>query len=301
MAHNTRVDGVLVKERNIKKLSTLYKKSYIKIVREIEGATNFGVANRRAILKQIEVILEGLGVDVDNFIRSELPQYYKQGADDAIKQLREVDAPIPTPKGFNNIHKQAIEALVDETATAFGESLTGVKRSATRLLGKATREALTQRLAEGQITGEALKEVKKTIVGTLRQDGLASLIDKGGKKWELDTYAEMLIRTKAVEARNRGLANRMAENDYDLVQVSDHNSDHEECAVWEGQILSLTGATKGYPTLAEAEASGLFHPNCKHAINVMIPRLAKITNAYDPDTETYKIPNKEAVKITRSA
>jgi hypothetical protein len=77
----------------------------------------------------------------------------------------------------------------------------------------------------------------------------------------------------------------MAENDYDLVQVSAHGAT-DVCGAWEGKILSATGATPGYDTVADAEADGLFHPNCRHAINVLIPSLARQTQAYNPDEET---------------
>lgn len=281
---------VEVNEDNILKITNTFKSAYKDIVDEIIGASNFGVANRKAILKQIKQILEELGVDVEEFLSTELPNYYKQGAEDAIKQLKNVGADISVAEGFNQIHKQAIIALVDETSEAFGESLTGVNRSAQLLLGKAVREAITQRIATSIISGDALRDIKLMIKGLLQQQGLDALIDKGGHKWTLDRYAEMLFRTKAVEARNRGLVNRMVENGYDLVQVSDHNTDHEACRVWEGRILSISGDTPGYPTVAEAEVAGLFHPNCKHAINVLIPSLARKTRAYDPDTGSLGAP-----------
>jgi hypothetical protein len=107
----------------------------------------------------------------------------------------------------------------------------------------------------------------------------------------------MLFRTKVVEARNRGLINRMVENNYDLVQVSAHGAT-DVCAEWEGKILSAMGQTPGYPTVAEAEADGLFHPNCRHAINVLIPSLAKMTDAYDPDVETKVISESQAQDIS---
>jgi len=277
---------VPVNEESIKRLTIAIKKAYKQIFSEIEGATDFGVANRRAILKQIEKILESTGTDIQDFLKKELPEYYKLGADDATKQLKSINADIPYSYGFNSVHKEAILALVDDTARAFGETLTGVSRSANLLLGKVTRELITQKLAEGTISGQALKEIKKTIIGTLKQDGLSALVDKGGHTWTLDRYSEMLIRTKAVEARNRGFANRLVQNGYDLVQVSRHNSDHEECAVWEGKILSLRGETPGYPTVADAEKAGLFHPNCKHAINAIKPKLARLTYAYDNENKT---------------
>lgn len=277
---------VEVNETNILKVIKTFKTAYAEIVSEIVTATDFGVANRKAILAQIKDVLVSLGEDVDEFIKEELPTYYEIGAQDAVRQLRNAGAEIDISEGFNRLHKQAIVALVDDTATAFGESMTGVNRSARLLLGKTTRDLITQKLAEGQIGGKALREIRNNLKSILQEQGLDALKDKAGHSWTLDRYTEMLFRTKAVEARNRGLANRMVENGYDLVQVSDHGSDHVACAVWEGKILSLTGETPGYPTIADAESEGLFHPNCKHAINVLIPSLANKTNAYNPDEET---------------
>jgi hypothetical protein len=136
-------------------------------------------------------------------------------------------------------------------------------------------------MAEGITKGSALREVKNMVKSVLSEYGLDSLIDKAGRSWSLDRYTEMLIRTKTVEARNRGLINRVLENGYDLVQVSDHMGECDLCRPWEGRILSLTGQTKGYPTLAEAESQGLFHPNCRHAINTLHRELAEKTKAYD--------------------
>ncbi len=271
---------VKVNEQNIEKLTRLMKDSYKEIVQEIKTSTSFGIANRRALLKQIEKILEGLGEDITTFIEDELPGYYRDGADEAVTQLRHVGAEVNIAEGFNRIHKEAVLALVDDAQRAFGESLTGVGRSANLLLGRAVRETLSQEMAKGTLKGESLREVRKTIITTLEDQGLSALIDKSGRTWTLDRYADMLIRTKAVEARNRGFMNRMVENGFDLVQVSTHYSNHRECQVWEGKILSLTGKTEGYQTVAFAESKGLFHPNCKHAINGAIPSLSTLTRSY---------------------
>lgn len=280
----TQVD---VNEKNISKLTALYKATYKEILEEIKGASSFGIARRKALLKQIEKILGDMKVDVDKFIATEIPLYYKQGAKDAVAQLRKIDAPIDVATGFNQIHKDAVVALIDETQKAFAESLQGVARSSNRLLGKGTREALTQQLAIGKVKGEALRTVKQTIVGTLESEGLQALTDKAGRVWELDRYADMLVRTKAVEARNRGVANRMVENGYDLVQVSAHGAD-DVCGDWEGEILSISGETPGYKTVADAEADGLFHPNCKHAINALKLDIARETMQWNSETEEYE-------------
>lgn len=274
----TRVD---LNEQNIAKLINLFKGSYKQIVDEMTTATDFGVKNRKRILSQVEKILKDLGVNVDEFIKKEIPEYYKTGAAQGVKQLENIGADVAISTGFNQVHKDYIMALIDDTSRAFGESLSGVGRSANLILGKAFRDAMTQKIAKGITSGEALKEVRNQLVLILKEQGLSALKDKAGRSWDLDAYAEMLFRTKVVEARNRGMVNRMAENGYDLVQVSAHSGTCDICASWQGKVLSITGQTEGYDTVAEAEADGLFHPNCRHALNTLIPKLAKETEAYD--------------------
>lgn len=277
--------SIAFNEKTMNAYTDMFQKAYTDIVKKINGASNFGVANRKAILSQIEKTLINLGEEVNKNLEIEIPKYYKNGADEAVKQLNNVGADISVSDGFNRVHKDAIQALTSDASRSIAESIQGVGRSARQLLGKAVRDQITQQIGTGIISGDALRTVKQNIKGILQEQGLSSLVDKGGHSWELDIYAEMVFRTKAVEARNRGLLNRMVENDYDLVQVSTHGAT-DVCGEWEGKILSITGATTEFegesvPTVAEAEAAGLFHPNCKHAINALIPSLARRTMAYD--------------------
>jgi len=279
---------VELNEKNIQKLMDTLKRAYKEAEDEILNATSYGVYQRRAIQTNIKKILTNLGEDVQTWLDEEIPNYYRAGASDAVEQLQFVGADIAVAKNFNLINKEAIAALVDDASRSFGDALTTLNRSANGILSRAAKEEITQRLAIGRIVGANRQDVVKRVKAVLREDGISALVDKSGRRWELDTYADMLVRTKAVEARNRGLANRMVENGYDLVQVSSHSSKHQECAVWEGKILSLTGQTKGYPTVADAEAAGLFHPNCKHAINVITLGLAEQTRAYNSQTKQYE-------------
>jgi len=73
-----------------------------------------------------------------------------------------------------------------------------------------------------------------------------------------------------MEAHLQGTANRLVEQGHDLVKVSTHRGACELCQPWQGKILSITGKTKGYPTLEEAKAAKLFHPRCRHAYGLYI-------------------------------
>jgi len=112
--------------------------------------------------------------------------------------------------------------------------------------------------------GETRQRIKKVIKEEAKEKGVVAFTDRGGKRWDVERYSEMVARTSRADVFNNAVANRALENGFDLVQVTRNSSSHVECAMWEGKVLSLTGATPGYPTLEDAKLTGIFHPNCKH-------------------------------------
>lgn len=265
----------IISEAEVAKLTKVYKEAYKQVVNEIITIQDLKVRTRKQKLAQIRGILVDLKVDVDQFIEKEIETAYKGGALDAVKDLKwqGYDGRLPETGTLNRLHEQAIASLVSETQEAYALGIDGMMKDVKVILGAGFREQIARRLLEGEINQQTLIEVKKLMVQDLEARGLTALVDRGGRTWELDRYAEMLIRTKGTEATNRGTGNRLAELGMDLVIVSSHNSEHQECAVWEGRILSLTGASSGYPTVDDAKQAGLWHPNCKHRFSAFIPKL----------------------------
>lgn len=272
--------AVKIRQGRIDVLLDLYKQTYGNLIKEITTASEAGQIQRAKVLVRINTELRSLGVDVDKWVKEEIPRYYNDGAQIALEDLKDLKVDLSQSAGaaFN---REAIKALTDETALQFAESISGFGRSARRFLDETIKQQLNLIIAEGRLTGDSRKLVSDAIKQRLQQEGLPALRDRAGKRWSLDNYSEMLARTKVVEARNQGLANKMLQYGYDLVQVTNIATNHPACARWEGKILSLTGKTEGYKTLAEAKAAGLFHPRCRHAINVINTDLAKKTKAYD--------------------
>jgi len=271
---------VKIRDQKINALIELYKKTFKTISQEIIDASESGKISRAKLMVRVNLELEKLGVDVEKFVKTEIPKYYNDGAAIALQDLRKLGVDLSS-SGSAVINAAAIQALVDETAGAIYEGITGISRNVSNIIGETTRKQLTMTLAEGKLTAETRKTISAALKQQLEDRGIAALKDKAGREWTFDRYTAMLTRTKAVEARNQGLANKMVQYGYDLVQISNHGSKHLACARWEGRIVSLTGQTPGYPTLAEATNDGLFHPNCEHAANVIDPKLAKKTEVYD--------------------
>ena len=184
-------------DKETAKLISTYKKAYKQVVKDIVTIKDFKIRTRRQTLSNIREILVDLKVDVDLFVEKEIEKLYKGGALDAVRELKYQGADIEKISGFNRIHQGAIKSLVSETQDAFALSMQGVANDAKFILGKAVRDQITVRLLEGHITGKVRREVRNNIIADLKESGLTALVDKGGRKWPLERYVNMLISTKS--------------------------------------------------------------------------------------------------------
>ncbi|AWB84784.1 phage minor capsid protein [Corynebacterium liangguodongii] len=140
----------------------------------------------------------------------------------------------------------------------------------------------------------------------MARDGMGFFVDDSGRKWGLDTYAHMVVRTATTRALLQGHTDTMLDRGVDLVVVSSHPRPAPVCAPYERKVLSLTGK---YPrgthrigdsivrveaTLREAEAHGLHHPNCRHRHSAYVPGITNTTPPQpNPNHEGYKATQKQ--------
>lgn len=277
------------------RLVKLYRDTYKDILSQIDSATDFGKFYRLQTLSYIDNELKMLAIETDKFIKTEIPKQYRSGVNEANEGTKQLNLiakslgqdPFKIVYGFNVQNRQMVEALMSDASKRFGEAISGVGRSAKNITNMAFQRQVRAKIAEGTLTGTTRKEIVSGVKTLIKEQGLTAIKDKGGRTWTIDRYSDMLVRTKLVEARNTGLADRMLQNGQDLVQVSQNGSNHAECRKYEGKILSLTGNTKGYTSLDQAMGNGLFHPNCKHTINPIDVELASKTYGWSTTEQKY--------------
>ena len=108
--------------------------------------------------------------------------------------------------------------------------------------------SLARQLSEGKLSEDA------------RLQGFTGIVDKAGRKWNLSTYAEMVIRTKTTQAHIYGTAEQAKELGCNLFIISSHNA-IDACKKWEGVVISIGESIEGYPSYEEIRSSGeCFHP-----------------------------------------
>jgi hypothetical protein len=185
----------------------------------------------------------------------------------------------------NSYCAQRLESMVARAQLLAGQAASGsvpggdaaavkfLLETATGRHQLAIRDASLQAMQRAFARGDTAREAERAFLSSLRERGVTSFVDRAGREWSMDHYADMVVNTVAAEAERHGIQNRLIEMGEDLVEVSesDHENECEVCSEYEGRILSLTGSTPGYQTVAEAVEAGLLHPYCNHDLLPYLP------------------------------
>nr|WP_159444459.1 phage minor capsid protein [Carboxydocella sporoproducens] len=142
-------------------------------------------------------------------------------------------------------------------------------------------------------SGTTIKDMKQRVIQRLLDQGQTAFVDKLGRKWRLDSYAEMVARTTTREAASAATINTCREAGLDLVKITTHYPTCEKCAPLQGKVFSISGEDKRYPKLMD-EYRPPIHPNCRHSLHPYVREL-------DPEADkVQKYSNTSLTKDPRS-
>ena len=253
-------------DAEINRLVKFYEQAELEILDRMNRALLRG--NKTEYLaqmkKNIEAILQQLRDGNRTWCTEAIPRVYSQGLYSADAMLKDVGASVKA--GFGAIHQQAAQVLTENAYQRFED----VSQVIGRQVNDIYRELALENVRGTVVGYDTWKQTARRFREQLAERGVTGFKDRSGRMWNMRTYTEMHARTVCMEAHLQGTANRLVEQGHDLVKVSTHRGACEKCAPWQGKILSITGKTPGYPTLEEAKAAGLFHPNCRHAYGLHI-------------------------------
>lgn len=206
-------------------------------------------------------ILNDLDEVNKQYVETALPDDYSKGIEEANAILSGIGVDMSTIN--KEAHQTYLEKFVDGTNFDLAKNVTALRNGIESAISEAERMKLKEIFSTG--IKKRKDEISREIVQTLEERGVQSILDRGGKNWTLESYADMLVRTKKREAFNNGVVNRALENDIVVFRVSFTGTTHEACKKWENVLVS-SNEEFGLPSIAEATASGLFHPNCMHIL-----------------------------------
>lgn len=219
-------------------------------------------AYQARLLRQIAEILDRFHHSSGNYLTRALHQVAEYESKLAIEDLKEFRTNMKHVKKWHAEYneKQVAQACEDTFQHIAGQTQR-MKQQIKQELRKESAEVFRMAAVQGISRKKAYRTLRDKILSKTPD---FKFIDKAGRKWDSKVYLDMMTHTVMAQAQNDIYANTMANEGIDLVKIP-ANGARDACRNWENKVLSLTGSTKGYPTLAEAKATGeIFHPRCRH-------------------------------------
>ena len=236
------------------------------------------LAQRRrgiALLRQYEAILADLHDESAAWLEMNLGAAYGRGldfGDASLKNVRKagINLGVSTPETFSLVHQQAVSAIVGEVSRTMDFAFSQIGRRADDLF----RQVGIREVAKGVVEGKSRRQVSAAIKQELIDKGKLQFVDKAGRAWDLDTYAEMVARTTTRETMTQGTIDRLLEHGVELGQIDSHGAS-DFCIYYEGMIVSIgPERVAGYPTLEEIGGKPPWHPNCSHCLTPFVIQLS---------------------------
>ena len=166
--------------------------------------------------------------------------------------------------GFGGIHQQAAQLLADNAYSRLEQVDHVVGRRVDDIFRTISLES-----TKGSVIGyQTTRQTAKRIREDLAERGITGFVDKAGHEWDMRRYAKMLAQETTKGAFRQGTINRLQEHGHDLVRLSSHSGSCPKCTHWQGRTMSLSGNDPNYPSLAEAQAAGVFHVGCLHVLSL---------------------------------
>lgn len=145
-----------------------------------------------------------------------------------------------------------------------------------RLENDPFRQSALSSVLRQEASGIGWKQTSAQMIREMQNKGVTAFVDKAGRRWSLQDYGNMAVRTTARQAE---VAAILTADDYDLWQIVKIGSTCPVCAALEGRVYSKSGTNPDYPplTLAFGKVDPVgpddltntylnIHPNCLHSL-----------------------------------
>lgn len=258
-------------EYEINRLVSEYTRAMYRIAAELQrlDLTDMSRANAAAALAEVVRILTELNETSSEWVTRNLPiaatdgvaaAIYALGVANTFEEARNIAK-------FNRMNKAMVDAVIADTQSDLLAVTANVERRVRAAVRQVTAESMRANMARGvngrrTIGRDILEGLRKKLGDSVN----TGIIDAAGRRWKPEVYVDMVTRTKMMEARNEATINEAVSRDVYTFVVSRHGA-KDGCGKWEGRTLKLSTDYPGdYPTIDEARAGTLFHPNCKHTL-----------------------------------
>ncbi len=264
-------------ERDISNYMREYKRAMQEVTERVASLSvinELDMSQAESLSAQIGYILQDLDSTTSGWVEEHITKAFKDGQARAIlaavNSVNLTDA--ARMASFSKLATGTLNSLISDTYQDLLFATQNTSRKVKSLVREVVSEQMrikaAQQLGRSTMNRAIINDLtKKGLSKKVKEDGWIGIVDKAGRRWNLTTYADMVVRTKLQQSYIEGVRVEGLERGIDLAVISSHGAS-DACGNYEGAIISLNGITPGYPTYAELKASGeIFHPNCTHTVS----------------------------------
>lgn len=266
------------KKRNSKLLNGYTRKIDNQIDYAIKQAYLLG--NSEQEIKILKALKRGYKCKIPKNVKKDLKgKNFKASLDDLIK-LKESNG---IEGAFFKVNDRKLNALIKATKNDFKKAEKAILRRTDDIYRQVIFSAQVYANTGAGTTWQAVDMATKQFL----EKGIDCVQYKNGSQVNIASYAEMAIRTASKKAYLTGEGAKRKEWGIHTVIINSHNSACPLCIPFQNKVFIdnvYSGGTKqeaketGYPSLSDAIAQGLFHPNCKDTSSTYFEGITNIPN-----------------------
>lgn len=233
--------------------------------------------------RQLNILLDTVAKQLNRVGGLVESQAGRVAADEYDAAIRAVYEEVGVELQAGGVRSDVWRGISSETAAALRSQHVMVAREIRDVYRQVTAATVKAATVEGMDHPRALQ----VALNRFADKGITGFVDKGGRRWSIDVYADMAVRTMRNNARQEGHLRGYEETGVELVRVSWHPASAPQCFPFQNELLAISGPAgprvmvdpaKGRnvtvtvkATLADAIAAGYRHVNCKHRHTAYTP------------------------------
>lgn len=254
----------------------LFMRTERELIKEISRKRNTGLVEyaEAASLERVQKILQNMVDESWSYVPQMIETIFYRSDKDAAgyRNARTLTAP----------QTAVVQQLADNLLGELTEAAEGAKKSAetvftiARLEKDPLRETALKQVLRKEAAGKPWIKTSEDMLKEMKANGITVFVDKAGRRWNMETYCNMVTRTTARQAQVAAL---LTADDHDLWQIVKIGSTCPVCAALEGRVYSKSGTDPDYPPLSLAfgkvDPTGAedltntylnIHPSCLHSL-----------------------------------
>ena len=259
-------DPTALIERTINSVLDAYQSSEKELERLLrEASTTTNRKRAQALLVSVRSEIKTMNKAIRNISKSVSEETYLAGLEIA-RSVANSSSIQGVVNWTSQINRGAVVALSEQISYDFLAANASINAMATRLISGTKQQILKdaridKMISRGIIEGATLPTVKNRLLADLQKKAIdGKFIRINGREYRIDSYAELVVRTRTREAVSIGTVNAAQELGMDLVQIDIHGDACPQCQMRQGRVYSISGTNPSFPHLDQLPP---YHGNCR--------------------------------------